>query len=180
MSFCRHSEWKWGHSVYQRVYTLVLKSLPFFLFFWGLWAEKELMCANTQNSTLTFKRQPWLTATKDVFLMICLDMQLEMTLQSDMDQWVYRSLSELTSKDLSSLPAFCLSQIKSKIFIGMNGSWVKKTLSSIFLLHNIQYSNIYIESRVLWLLQKDGTFTWKEGEFKRRKRKEAEEEWERV
>lgn len=167
MSFCRHSEWKWGHSVYQRVYTLVLKSLPFFLFFFffEVWAEKELMCANTQNSTLTFKSQPWLTATKDVFLMICLDMQLEMTLQSDMDQWVYRSLSELTSKDLSSLPAFCLSQIKSKIFIGMNGSWVKKTLSSIFLLHNIQYSNIYIESRVLWLLQKDGTFTWKEGEF---------------
>lgn len=63
--------------------------------------ENKLMC-------VFFKRRRWRAPTEDVFLMICLDIQLELTLQSDMDHWVYRASSELTSGDLSSLLSLSL------------------------------------------------------------------------
>lgn len=52
------------------------------------------------------KRQLWLAPTEDVFLMICSDVQVESTLRSDMDHWVHRGLSELTSEDLP--PSRCI------------------------------------------------------------------------
>lgn len=66
--------------------------------------QRKSWCVQTPSRAHSLlKRQRWLTPTKGVFLMICLDVQLELTLQSDMDHWVYTALSELTSEDLSPL-----------------------------------------------------------------------------
>lgn len=138
----------WGHSVwvsnsmctvlYCTVQLACLKML--FLFFFSCEQRKSWRVQAPSCVHSLFKRQRWLTLTKDVFLMICLDVQVELTLQSDMDHWVYRGLSELTSEDLSpslciALP-FCLPQIKSKRALL---AWMEagKMLSSIFLLNNI-------------------------------------------
>lgn len=96
------------------------KKKPFFVF-----EQRKSWCLQTPSRAHSlFKRQLWLTLTKDIFLMICLDVQLELTLQSDMDHWVYRALSELTSEYLSPLHRFLLLSVANQIkksFIGMNG-----------------------------------------------------------
>lgn len=105
-------------------------------------------CTGNKLMCVFFKQRRWWAPTEDVFLMICSDIQLELTLQSDMDHWVYRASSELTSGDLSSLLSLSLSaalsslslanQIKNS-FIGMNGSWIKNVVEHLSL---EQYSTI--------------------------------------
>lgn len=144
-----------------------LKIPSFFLFFQvGLWAEKELMCANTQNSTLSFQKTAVTDCNKRCLLN---DMLGHATGDDTSVRHGPVSLQILVRADEQrSLFSSCILSLSNQIKNLYWHEWKlgkKITLSSIFLLHNIHCSNIYIESRVLWLLQKDGTFTWKEGEF---------------
>lgn len=50
-----------------------------------------------------FQREQWLMLTKGVFFLICWDVKPGLTLESDMDHWACRALSELTTEDLSPL-----------------------------------------------------------------------------
>lgn len=132
----------WGHSLWvsNNMCTVLYNMLVFKCLYFGCerrktWCVRAPSCAHS-----LFKRQRRLIPTKDVFLMICLDVQVELTLQSDMDHWVYRSLSELTSEDLS--PSLCIAlssclpQIESKRALL---AWMEagKMLSSNFPLNNM-------------------------------------------
>ena len=66
---------------------------------------KSLSYVWEQRRSSLFKRKQWWTPTWHVVLMICVDVQLEWTLQSDMDHWVHKSSSEVTRERLSSLSA---------------------------------------------------------------------------
>lgn len=91
--------------VSNHMFTTLLSQKYLFFVLKGVWEQKRKSWCVQTLSLFFFLKTAVTDKTKTFFLMICLDVQPELTLQSDMDHWVYGALSELTSEDLSPLSA---------------------------------------------------------------------------